>query len=67
MADSHESFQSIVSYSFAGVGSATAMTIDSMAGVAESVTILLACAVVAVRLAYDITRFKRYLRKQKEK
>lgn len=61
-----ETVQSAVSYSTAGGTAAAAAYLDSMAGVAESITILLACAVVAVRLLYDATRYIRYL-KDKEK
>jgi hypothetical protein len=66
MQNSHETMQSAISYGSAGLGSATALTLDSIAGVAESVTILLACAVVAVRLVYDVTRYIRYLKEKKE-
>lgn len=64
MQNSHETVQSVLSYGAAGAGSATALTLDAMAGVAESVTILLACAVVAVRLVYDVTRYFRYIKKK---
>lgn len=66
MNHSHETAQSVLSYGAAGATSVTALTLDSMAGVAESVTILLACAVVAVRLVYDVTRYIRYIHVEKE-
>lgn len=61
MIQHNETTQSIVSYSSAGGASAVALSLESMAGPAQNLTIILACAVVAVRLAYDTTRFIKYL------
>lgn len=57
-----ETVQSIVSYGSAGVSSAAVISLETVAGVAEQVTLILACAVVAVRLVYDVTRYIRYLK-----
>ena len=63
----HETALSALSYGTAGGTAALAAYLDAMAGVAESITILLACAVVAVRLLYDATRYVRYLKDKDKK
>jgi len=58
----NETAQSVISYGAAGLSSAAAATLDNVAGIAEQVTIILACVVVVVRLIYDTTRLVRYLK-----
>ena len=68
MHHTHEAAQSAVSYGAAGVSSVAVVSLETAAGVAEQVTLILACAVVAVRLVYDVTRYVRLLtNKNKEK
>lgn len=65
MNHSHEDVQSVISYGSAGLGAGAVWSLEAVAGYAESVTLILACAVVFIRLVYDLTRFVRYLRKGK--
>jgi uncharacterized MAPEG superfamily protein len=62
MTNAHETAQSMLSYGAAGSGLALATWVEHAAGVAQSVTIVLACLVVVVRLVYDTTRLIRYLK-----
>lgn len=66
MHHSHDTAQSVLSYGSAGASSVAVVSLESMAGVAEQLTLLMACAVVAIRLVYDVTRYIRYL-KDKDK
>ena len=66
MHTTNEGVQSVISYGSAATAGASVFTLDAVAGVAESVTIILACLAVAVRLVYDVTRYIRYVRKKEK-
>lgn len=58
----HEQLDSAIAYGTAGGGAALVSSLDVIAGPAASLTIVLSCVVVIVRLVYDVTRLVRYLR-----
>lgn len=57
-----ETVSAAYSYGIAGFSGFTAWNLDSMAGGAESVTLITVCAIAVARLAYDLIRLYRYAR-----
>ncbi len=62
-----ETVQSTVSYGTAAGGIAAVNFLDSMAGMAESITLIVACTAVVARALYDIIRLVRLIKNKKEK
>lgn len=59
-----EAIDSITSYGVGGTAF-TIATLADIAGVAQAITVILACIVVAIRLIHDSVRLWRYLKGEK--
>jgi hypothetical protein len=59
----NETIESVASYTVGGAGITIASLAD-LATTAQSITIILACLVVSVRLAHDSVRLWRYLKEK---